>query len=45
MKEYKAIKVPPEVHKKLKVLSASENKDMIEMLDILIELYKQKEGK
>lgn len=36
MKEYKAIKVSPELHQKFKVLAATERKDMIEMLEILL---------
>ena len=36
MKEYKSIKVSPELHQRFKVLAATEGKDMIDMLEILM---------
>lgn len=40
MKEYKAIKVSPDLHQRFKVLAATEGKDMIEMLEILLHEFK-----
>ena len=41
VKEYKAIKVVPELHQMFKILSAQEGKNMAEMLEELIRLYKK----